>query len=353
MKKLFTLLAAAIITAITFAQAPSKMSYQAVVRDAADALVSNQAVGMQVSILQGSFSGNPVYVETHGPSTNSNGLVIIEIGSGTAVSGIFNSIDWGNGPYFIKTETDPTGGTSYTITGTSQLLSVPYALRANIADSVVGGSAIGPQGPIGLTGATGATGPQGPMGPQGLKGDTGVAGPQGPIGLTGASGGSTKYLLRLEYDVNEALISGQGSFITSGGFASGAIINSYSAGSGGSGHFVNLSFPNESTPPSAIIAYAWQPVDGSYKVIHFDNDNTSQIKYNTSISDFSNQSTSEGGSGNSGQWASGVNSLFTGDFGSYDITLPVEQSILKYGDAISGGFGAPTKYPHVYIVLIF
>ena len=176
MKKLYILVAAAMITATTFAQAPSKMSYQAVVRDASDVLVTNQAVGMQVSILQGSFTGTPAYVETHSPSTNINGLVSIEIGSGTVVSGTFNSIDWGNGPYFIKTETDPTGGTSYTIKGTSQLLSVPYALRANIADSVVGGSAVGPQGPIGLTG------------PQGLKGDTGAVGPQGPIGLTGATG---------------------------------------------------------------------------------------------------------------------------------------------------------------------
>ena len=198
MKKLYALVAAAMITATTFAQAPSKMSYQAVVRDAADVLVTNQAVGMQVSILQGSFTGTPVYVETHSPSTNINGLVSIEIGSGTVVSGIFNNIDWGNGPFFIKTETDPTGGTSYTITGTSQLLSVPYALRANIADSVVGGvGATGPQGPIGLTGPqglkgdTGAVGPQGPTGstgPQGLKGDTGVAGPQGIQGLTGAVG---------------------------------------------------------------------------------------------------------------------------------------------------------------------
>ena len=176
MKKLYTLVAAAMITATTFAQAPSKISYQAVVRAASDVRVTNQAVGMQVSILQGSFTGTPVYAETHSPSTNINGLVSIEIGSGTVVSGIFNNIDWGNGPFFIKTETDPTGGTSYTITGTSQLLSVPYALRANIADSVVGGSAVGPQGPIGLTG------------PQGLKGDTGAVGPQGPIGLTGPQG---------------------------------------------------------------------------------------------------------------------------------------------------------------------
>lgn len=194
MKKLYNLVVAAMITATTFAQAPSKMSYQAVVRDASSVLVTNQAVGMQVSILQGSFTGTPVYVETHRPSTNINGLVSIEIGSGTVVSGTFNSIDWGNGPYFIKTETDPTGGSNYTISGTSQLLSVPYALHANIADSVIGGGAIGPQGPIGLTG---------PQGPQGLKGDTGLL-------SNGAAAGNTPYWNGSNWVVNNSNIHNNG-----------------------------------------------------------------------------------------------------------------------------------------------
>ena len=120
------------------AQSPEKMSYQAVVRDASDNLVTNQSVGMQISILQGSAGGTAVYVETQTPTTNTNGLVTIEIGSGTVVTGDFTTIDWTNGPYFIKTETDPTGGTTYTITGTSQLLSVPYALHAKTAESVTG-----------------------------------------------------------------------------------------------------------------------------------------------------------------------------------------------------------------------
>jgi hypothetical protein len=114
------------------------MSYQAVVRDASDNLATSQNIGMQISILQGSSSGTAVYVETQTPTTNANGLVSIEIGAGTIVSGDFTTIDWANGPYFIKTETDPTGGTSYTITGTSQLLSVPYALHAKTAESVSG-----------------------------------------------------------------------------------------------------------------------------------------------------------------------------------------------------------------------
>lgn len=142
MRKLFTIFAAVLLTASVFAQAPEKMSYQAVIRNSSDALVTNQQVGMQVSILQGSASGTAVYVETQTPSTNANGLVSIEIGSGTIVSGDFTTIDWANGPYFIKTETDPdgaTGGISYTITGTSQLLSVPYAMHAKTAETISGG----------------------------------------------------------------------------------------------------------------------------------------------------------------------------------------------------------------------
>ena len=130
MKKLHTILAVILITATTFAQVPEKMSYQAVVRDSGDALVTNQAVGMQISILQTTATGTAVYVETQMPTTNVNGLVTLEIGSGTAVSGDFTTIDWANDTYFIKTEIDPTGGTSYNITGTSQFLSVPYALHA-------------------------------------------------------------------------------------------------------------------------------------------------------------------------------------------------------------------------------
>jgi len=138
MKRIITICAAILMTASVFAQSPEKMSYQAVVRDGSNNLVSSSSVGMQISILQGSVSGMAVYVETQTPTTNPNGLVSLEIGAGTVVSGTFATIDWANGPYFIKTETDPTGGTSYTITGTSQLLSVPYALHAKTAESVTG-----------------------------------------------------------------------------------------------------------------------------------------------------------------------------------------------------------------------
>ena len=127
---MYTSVGALLLTLSSFAQAPEKMSYQAVIRDASNALVTNQQVGMQISILQGSTA---VYEETQTPTSNTNGLVTLEIGTGTIVSGIFSSIDWSADTYFIKIETDPAGGTNYTITGTSQLLSVPYALHAKTA----------------------------------------------------------------------------------------------------------------------------------------------------------------------------------------------------------------------------
>ena len=118
-----------IISAISFAQAPQKMSYQAVVRGSDNNLVVNQNVAMRVSILQGSAGGTAVYTETHSAQTNANGLVSIEIGNGTS-NGDFSSIDWASGSYFVKTEIDVNGGTNYGITSVSQLLSVPYAMYA-------------------------------------------------------------------------------------------------------------------------------------------------------------------------------------------------------------------------------
>jgi len=142
MRKIFITSVFMIVGAILFAQSPEKLSYQAVVRNSSDELLSNQAIAMQISILQGSISGTPVYVETQEPTTNQNGLVSIEIGTGAVVSGEFGSIDWADGPYFIKTDTDPdgnAGGINYTISGTSQLLSVPYALHAKTAEALTGG----------------------------------------------------------------------------------------------------------------------------------------------------------------------------------------------------------------------
>lgn len=133
MKRIITIYVTLIITVNVFAQAPEKMSYQAIVRDENYMLASSTIIGMQISILQGSENGTAVYVETQMPTSNANGLISLEIGTGTVISGDFTNINWSNGPYFIKTETDPSGGTCYSIIGTSQLLSVPYVFYASKA----------------------------------------------------------------------------------------------------------------------------------------------------------------------------------------------------------------------------
>ncbi len=175
MKKIYYLALLLFVSIAAFSQSQNYMSYQAVIRNSSNNLITNQAVGMRISILQGSVVGTEAYVETQTPISNINGLVTLEIGNGTPIIGTYNAINWATGPYFIKTETDPTGGNSYTIVGVSQLMSVPYALYALNSGSSIPGPA-GPQGPAGndgLDGATGPMGPQGPQGPQGLQGPAG------------------------------------------------------------------------------------------------------------------------------------------------------------------------------------
>ncbi len=185
MKQILSLLIIILLHVDLSAQGPQKISYQSVIRNTNNMPVANTLVGIKISILQGSASGTVVYSETHTPSTNVNGLATIEIGGGTVVSGTFSSINWAAGPYFVKTETDPLGGTAYTLSGTSQFLSVPYALYAETAN-VPG--VPGPQGDPGPIGLTGATGPQGPVGATGPMGPTGLTGPAGPMGSMGPQG---------------------------------------------------------------------------------------------------------------------------------------------------------------------
>lgn len=151
---------------------PQKFSYQAIVRNSNGQVLDSQSVSVRLSILQGSETGNAVYVETHTIMTNAVGQIGLQVGGGTVVSGQISQINWSNGPFFIKSETDPTGGSNYSISSTSQLLSVPYALF----------SANGPIGP------QGEPGPAGEPGPIGLTGAAGEPGPQGPIGNTGSGG---------------------------------------------------------------------------------------------------------------------------------------------------------------------
>jgi hypothetical protein len=134
MKKLVLIMSGLVITGILLAQSPAAFNYQAVVRDATGAVKANQNVSFRISILQGSVSGTAVFRETHSAMTNEFGLVNLEIGNGNILNGTISTINWGGNRHFLKIELDPNGGSSYTPMGTSQLLSVPYALNAKTVE---------------------------------------------------------------------------------------------------------------------------------------------------------------------------------------------------------------------------
>ncbi len=134
MKKNILVCVLLLFSVFLFGQTPNKMSYQAVIRNATSDLVTNKEVSVRISILNENLDGTPIYVESHNPTTNSNGLLSLKIGEGNVLNGDFSSIKWSKGKYYIKTETDITGGVDYAIVGVSQLLSVPYALHAKTAE---------------------------------------------------------------------------------------------------------------------------------------------------------------------------------------------------------------------------
>jgi len=144
---------------------PNKFTYQSVVRDTSGQLVTNQPVGMRLSLQRGPQMTN-LYTETHQLTTNSNGLLTTTIGSGQATLGMMDTIDWSGGMVYVKTEIDMTGGSNYSLVSTRELLSVPYALYS-------------------LNSGSSTPGPIGPMGPQG------VPGPQGPSGVSIPAGGTS------------------------------------------------------------------------------------------------------------------------------------------------------------------
>ena len=119
-----------------FAQSPEAFKYQAIARDASGNVIANQNVSFRISIIKTSATGTPVYVETHYSITNEFGLININIGEGSVIWGNFSNIDWGIDKYFIKVELDASGGSNYQSMGTSQLLSVPYALYSKSAGNV-------------------------------------------------------------------------------------------------------------------------------------------------------------------------------------------------------------------------
>jgi len=202
MKKIQLLLTLNFACIITFAQVPQGFNYQAVARNSSGVALVSQPIGLQISLRQTTALGTIVYTETHAVTSNNVGIVNLVVGNGTVVTGTFNTIDWSAGPYFIEVSMDVTGGTSYSLMGTQQLMSVPYALYAangtpgatgatgpTGADGIAGATgATGNNGAVGATGSIGLTGPTGATGDTGLQGPTGLTGTTGSIGLTGVTG---------------------------------------------------------------------------------------------------------------------------------------------------------------------
>jgi hypothetical protein len=194
----FTGLLMLFITANLFAQAPQKFNYQAVCRDNHGNVMANHAVTFQMTIHDLLPAGNTLYQETHNVTTNNYGLVNIQVGGGTVVSGNFSAIPWKTGEKYMAVAIDT--GSGFVPVGTPQLLSVPYAIYANQSGTSGPSGPTGPAGstglmgqtgPAGITGQAGVTGPAGPTGQPGITGPagpTGLAGPSGPAGTTGQAG---------------------------------------------------------------------------------------------------------------------------------------------------------------------
>jgi len=117
-----------------YAQSTDAFNYQAVVRGSDGNILANQNISFRISLLAGTIDGSSVYTETHSTQTSDNGVVSLKVGTGTVESGLFSSINWGSTEHFIQVEVDLDGGTNYELLGTTQLLSVPYALHAKTVD---------------------------------------------------------------------------------------------------------------------------------------------------------------------------------------------------------------------------
>ena len=204
---------------------PQAFSYSAIARDGFGNPLVNQNVGIQFSILKGSTVGPIQYQENHFITTNQFGLFNLTMGTGAVQQGVFNAINWGNDSYYLKVGLDASGGTNFQVMGTTQFLSVPYALfsgNGGNTGSTGATGATGSTGETGITGNTGATGSTGSTGATGATGSTGVTGvgttgatgATGATGLTGATGTSAIQTLSLSNDTlkisqgNEVVLPG-------------------------------------------------------------------------------------------------------------------------------------------------
>ena len=203
MKRASHFLLSAIILLVSvslFAQVPQGFPYQAVVRNGNGQIIQNRPVSMQFSIHDSTALGSVVYVQRDTVIPNQFGLINVVIGGGTVMVGSFQGINWGAGFKYLEVELDVTGGTNYVDMGTTQLMSVPYALYAGAAANNLQGPT-GATGPQGATGSTGAAGPQGIPGSVGLNGATGAQGVPGATGATGPQSANDSIWLKNGNDI--------------------------------------------------------------------------------------------------------------------------------------------------------
>jgi hypothetical protein len=133
MKRIYGFFLFVLIAVHILATVPEAIKYQAVARDNSGNILANRSIGIRLSVLKGDITGPVTFSETHNVTTNALGLLNLEIGKGNAVVGELEDVAWGEDDYFIKIEMDENGGTNYTLVGTSQLVSVPYAFYAKEA----------------------------------------------------------------------------------------------------------------------------------------------------------------------------------------------------------------------------
>lgn len=178
-KQLYLLLFTLLINFVVVkAQAPQGFNYQGVARNSFGNIFSSKTLAIRFSIHDIAPNGNVVYSEKHTTETDQFGLFQLLVGKGQPITGSFNAINWANGNKYLQVELDGDNKGIFTNMGTTQLMSVPYALYA----------ASGNPGPQGVQGPAGPAGPQGAQGIQGAQGVAGPVGPQGPQGPAGPQG---------------------------------------------------------------------------------------------------------------------------------------------------------------------
>ena len=139
MKKFLLLFLTGLLSLALYSQAPEAFSFHSLVRDGAGQPIADQVVSFRFSIIKGSPTGEIIYQETHNVNTDPFGFVSLVIGKGDVNNGSFETIDWGVDSYFLQVEIDTEGGIMYADMGSTQLLSVPYALHAKTAANIFSG----------------------------------------------------------------------------------------------------------------------------------------------------------------------------------------------------------------------